>query len=242
MSQEAILGAIRRGLGRGGLTEDRLAVPRARLAAPPRGPVPARGDLPRAAQVALFLRAAEREFASTVRVPALSAVPGAIAAWLAAGGLGTELVVAPHPELAGLAWGEAGLSARFGPACAADRVSVQHAFAGVAETGTLVLPSGPERPATLNLLPETEIVVLPASRVVGAYETVWDWLRVERGRGEGLTALHDDGGGFMPRALMLVSGVSRSADIEQTLELGAHGPRRLHVILVDDDPAACAAA
>jgi L-lactate dehydrogenase complex protein LldG len=45
-------------------------------------------------------------------------------------------------------------------------------------------------------------------------------------------------GGFMPRNVMLVTGPSRSGDIEQTLELGASGPRRLHVIVVDDDPAA----
>ena len=43
-------------------------------------------------------------------------------------------------------------------------------------------------------------------------------------------------GGFMPRNVMLVTGPSRSADIESVLELGAHGPRRLHVVLIDDDP------
>ena len=89
-----------------------------------------------------------------------------------------------------------------------------------------MLPSGPQRPTTLNILAETEIVVLRASRVVGAYEEAWDLLR--DGRSEG----------FMPRNVMLVTGPSRSADIEQTLELGAHGPRRLHIVLIDDDPAA----
>ena len=89
-----------------------------------------------------------------------------------------------------------------------------------------MLPSAPERPATLNLLSDTAIVVLRASRVVGAYEEAWDLLRAE----------HRDAA-FMPRNMMLVTGPSRSADIESTLELGAHGPRRLHVLLVDDDPA-----
>ena len=112
-----------------------------------------------------------------------------------------------------------------------DSVSVQHAWAGVAETGTLVFPSGPERPTTLNILPETEIAVLRASDILGAYEEAWDRLRAERGGAE-------PSGGFMPRNVMLVTGPSRSADIEQTLELGAHGPRRLHVILIEDAPAA----
>ncbi len=63
-------------------------------------------------------------------------------------------------------------------------------------------------------------MLLRASRVVGAYEEAWDLLRAELGT--------------MPRNVMLVTGPSRSADIEQTLELGAHGPRRLHVVLVED--------
>jgi L-lactate utilization protein LutC len=102
----------------------------------------------------------------------------------------------------------------------------------IAETGTLMLPAAPERPTTLNLLSDTFMVVLRASRIVGAYEEAWDLLRAEN---------HDArSGGFMPRNVMLVTGPSRSADIESTLELGAHGPRRLHVLLVDDDPAALA--
>ena len=97
-------------------------------------------------------------------------------------------------------------------------MAIQHGFAAIAETGTLMLPSAPERPTTLNLLAEAAIVVLAADRVVGAYEEAWDLLRAELGA--------------MPRNVMLVTGPSRSADIEQTLELGAHGPRRLHVVLV----------
>ena len=68
---------------------------------------------------------------------------------------------------------------------------------------------------------------LRASAVVGAFEEAWSRLR--ESNHDALT------GGFMPRNVMLVTGPSRSADIEQTLELGAHGPRRLHVVLVDDE-------
>jgi len=73
--------------------------------------------------------------------------------------------------------------------------------------------------------------MLRASRIVGAYEEAWDLLRDE---------LAAPAGGMLPRNVMLVTGPSRSADIESVLELGAHGPRRLHVVLVDDDPAALA--
>jgi len=167
------------------------------------------------------VRNVEKEFGSVTRVPDLDAVPGAVADYLAAQNLPGSLIMAPHPALRAIPWSARPLlEIREGRAEATDTVSVQHAFAGIAETGTLLLPSGPERPVTLNLLPDTEIAVLNASAILGAYEEAWDKLRAEIGA--------------MPRNVMLITGPSRSADIEQTLELGAHGPRRLHVVLVED--------
>jgi len=225
VSREAVLGAIRRGLKRGPLSEDIVLGLRARLAAHPRHLIPARSAQPRPAQIRLFIANIEKEFGSVARVGDLAAVPAAVADYLAAQNLPTEFAMAPHPELRGISWSERPLlRIREGRGEPTDAVSVQHGYAGVAETGTLVLPSAPERPATLNLLSDTAIVVLRASRVVGAYEEAWDLLRAERPD--------------MPRNVMLVTGPSRSADIESTLELGAHGPRRLHVVLVDDEPAA----
>jgi L-lactate dehydrogenase complex protein LldG len=221
MSRDAILGSIRRGLRRGPVPEDIADSLRTRLAAHPRHLIPARSRLPHEAQIALFVANVEKEFGTVARVPDLGAVPGAIADYLTAQNLPGEFVMAPHPELRAINWSARPLlRIREGRAVGADTVSVQHAFAGIAETGTLMLPSAAERPTTLNLLPETEIVLLHADRVVGAYEEAWDLLRVETGA--------------MPRNVMLVTGPSRSADIEQALELGAHGPRRLHVVLVGD--------
>jgi len=226
VSREAVLGANRRGLTRGALPEDQAMALRARLAAHPRHLIPARSRVARPAQILLFVANVEKEYGSVARVADFSDVPGAIADYLAAQNLPSEFVMAPHPELQGIPWGERPLlRPREGRAEASDLVSVQQGYAAVAETGTLMLPSAPERPTTLNLLSDTAIVVLRASRVVGAYEEAWDLLRAERD-------------GSMPRNVMLVTGPSRSADIESTLELGAHGPRRLHVVLVDDDPAA----
>jgi L-lactate dehydrogenase complex protein LldG len=221
MSREAMLNAIRRGLRRGKLPPDQAAMLRGRLATRPRQLIPARSRLPHAEQVTLFVRNVEKEFGSVARVADADAVPGAVADYLAAQNLPSSLVMAPHPELREIPWSARPLlTIREGRAEATDLVSVQHAFAAIAETGTLMLPSAPERPTTLNLLADTEIVVLRASRLVGAYEEAWDMLRAEMGA--------------MPRNVMLVTGPSRSADIEQTLELGAHGPRQLHVVLIDD--------
>jgi L-lactate dehydrogenase complex protein LldG len=223
MSKAAMLAAIRRGLRRSALPEDQAAMLRGRLASHPRHLIPARSRLPHAEQVALFVTNVEKEFGSVAGVPDMDAVPEAVALYLAAQNLPTDLVMAPHPELQAIPWAKRPLlHLREGRAEASDLVSVQHAFAGIAETGTLMLPSAPQRPTTLNLLADTEIVVLRASRLVGAYEEAWDLLRAELGG--------------MPRNVMLVTGPSRSADIEQTLELGAHGPRRLHVVLVEGAP------
>jgi L-lactate dehydrogenase complex protein LldG len=229
MTKDAILGAIRRGLKRGALPADQAAMLDGRIATHPRHLIPARSRVPRAEQIALFIRNVEKEFGTVERIADLAAVPGAITDYLAAQNLPARLVMAPHPELEGLDWSSRPmLSRETRRAQDGDQVSLQHAWAAVAETGTLFFPSDPARPATLNLLPDTEIVLLRASAIVGAYEEAWDRLRAERR--DPMT------GGWMPRNLMLVTGPSRSADIEQTLELGAHGPRRLHILLVEDEP------
>lgn len=225
MSRAQVLTAVRRGLRRGKLPDDMQAALRQRLAAHPRHLIPARSRRPHPEQVELFARNVEKEFGTVTRVSSLDEVPGAVADYLAAQNLPGEFVMAPHDELRAINWSARPLLRfREGRAVATDLVSVQHGFAGIAETGTLMLPSGPDRPTTLNLLAETEIVVLQAGRVVGAYEEAWDLLRAELGG--------------MPRNVMFVTGPSRSADIEQTLELGAHGPRRLHVVLVEEGGAA----
>jgi L-lactate dehydrogenase complex protein LldG len=229
--RQIMLDAIRRGLRRGPLPDDQTLGLRARMAAHPRHIIPARSDLPRPGQVALFVRNVEKEFGSVARVPDLASVPGAIADYLAGQNLPSAFAMAPHPDLQAIPWSSRPLlRMREGRAEPSDLVSVQHGYAAVAETGTLMLPATPQTPTTLNILCDTAIVVVRASRVVGPLEAAWDLLRREHR--DAATA------GFMPRNVMLVTGPSRSADIESTLELGAHGPRRLHVVLVDDDPAA----
>ncbi len=222
MTKETVLGAIRRGLRRGELPADTRAMLQGRLESHPRQLIPARSQIPHPDQVTLFVRNVEKEFGSVERVPNADSVPDAVADYLAAQNLPSEFAMSPHPELRVLPWDRRPmLRIREGRAQETDLVSVQHAFAAIAETGTLMFPSAPERPTTINLLPDTAVVVLRASRIVGPYEDAWDLLRQEFGA--------------MPRNVMLVTGPSRSADIEQTLELGAHGPRRLHVVLIEDE-------
>jgi len=147
-----------------------------------------------------------------------------VAAYLAREGLGQRAVC--WPAYAALDWGSAGLTVA-GRAPSRDMenqdlVGITGCFAAVAETGTLAMVSGPDSPASMNLLPETHIAVVPTDRIVAFMEDVFRMLRKERGG--------------MPRALNFISGPSRTADIEQTLVLGAHGPYRVHLLLMEADP------
>lgn len=224
-----ILDVIRRGRGRRGpLDEDAVRALEARLATHRRNLVPARTDIDAAARVALFVSMAEEAAATVTRVRDAKAVPKALADYLASANLPTRLVMAPDAELAELPWDKAPmLDIHRGVAEAGDMVSLTPSFAGIAETGTLMLVSGPAHPSTLNLLPDTHVVLLRRSRIVGSYEDGWDRLRAARA----------DAATPMPRTVLFVTGPSRSADIEQTLQLGAHGPRRLHILLLNDDDA-----
>jgi L-lactate dehydrogenase complex protein LldG len=221
-----ILAGVRRALGRGALEGEKKAALEARLASHPRNLVPKRAQLDHSGQVRLFIEMAERAAATVARVSRLAEVPVAVASFLAAHNLPAALRLAPDPLLEGLLWAERPLlKVESGTARPDDKTSVTPAFAGIAETGTLMLLSGPTSPTTLNLLPENHIVVLGADAVVGPYEDAWDRLRAARP------------GGAMPRTVHFITGPSRSADIEQQLQMGAHGPRRLHIILVEGNSA-----
>ena len=217
-----ILGGIRRSLRRGELTgEDRSAVAK-RLADPPRGPSVARGQLPQAEKVALFCQWAETLNATVARVGPAE-VPGEVSAYLARNNLPANVAMAPSPLLEGYDWaGQKMLSIRRGRDQGSYQVSVTGAFAGIAETGTVVMATGPDHPVSLNLLPDTHVVVLRESDIVGGYEDVWGRLRARYGKD------------LMPRTVNTITGPSRTGDIEQTIELGAHGPRRMHILVVRD--------
>jgi L-lactate dehydrogenase complex protein LldG len=223
--RDAVLGGLRRALKRGAEAADAAArqAVEERLDEAPRGPLPARAQIPPAAQVDLFEAMAVEQAASVTRIPSLNQVPAALADYLKSANLAPKVRLAPSPELEGLPWdSQPLLEVETGRAQGSDQVSLTGAVAGIAETGTLLLASGPEAPTTLNFLPDNHVVVLEASQIVGAYEDALDRLRESQGPG------------CLPRAVNFITGPSRSADIEQTIQLGAHGPRRLHVLLVED--------
>jgi L-lactate dehydrogenase complex protein LldG len=178
----------------------------------PRGPLPeVGGDL-----VARFRLKAEASASTTDRVAAERDVPAAVARYLDAHKLPKSGCV--WPALARLDWRGAGLALEPRAAKGEDMVGVTGVFCALAETGTLMMCSGAEAPASASLLPETHVAVVPAARIVPHMEDGWDLLRAEQGS--------------LPRAVNFISGPSRTADIEQTIVLGAHGPYRVHIVVV----------
>lgn len=218
---DAVLGKVRRALGATGAEPERRAAVEARLHAPRPNLIPARGQLEPAARVELFCLMAEKVSASVRRLARVDDVPGAVAEHLRQHNMATRIRTGADPAIEGLPWDrEPHLERLVGPSDGSDPVALSRAYAGVAETGTLILLSGPENPTTLNFLPDTHIVMIAAADIAGDYESVWRRLR----------ELH--GPGILPRTVNMITGPSRSADIEQTLILGAHGPRSLHILVV----------
>jgi L-lactate dehydrogenase complex protein LldG len=212
-SRADILGRVRARIGR---NDDNAAAARRDiddwLAGRRQGPRPSTGG-------DLLVRFKEKSEALSTTVDLVTewaAVPTAVARYLADHGLPARAV--GWPLVSGHRWAEAGIAFEGRGAVDADLVGITGAYCAVAETGTLMLVSGADTPASVSLLPETHVAVVAASRIVAGLEEAWDLARRELG--------------VLPRAVNFVSGPSRTGDIEQTIVLGAHGPYRVHVVAV----------
>jgi len=218
--RDSILGTIRSGLGRGELGDAEKGALEDRITARGRGVRPSRVDLDMDGLADLFVDYAKGVDMSVDRVASMEDVPDRVADYLARENLPANLRVAPDPSLDGIPWEKRPtLTITRGKTDGSDEVGLTGAFAGVAETGTLIMRSGPEHPTTLNFLPDSHLVVIRKSQIVGSYEDAWDKIR----------------DGEMPRTVNFIAGPSRTGDIEQTIFMGAHGPRRMHIVLVEDE-------
>jgi L-lactate dehydrogenase complex protein LldG len=212
-SREDILGRIRQRLGRTAANADSArAGVAAALKARVQGPRPPAGT-----DLLARLREKSELLSSTVDVvPAVAQIPAAAARYLREHALALRAVCVP--EVAHLDWAGAGLAVEARAAREDDLVGITGSFCAIAETGTLMLCSTPDSPATVSLLPETHIAIVDAQRIVPGMEEAWQLAREHFGD--------------LPRAVNFISGPSRTGDIEQTIVLGAHGPYRVHLILV----------
>ena len=212
-AREEILQRVRAGLGNSDAAA-RRAVAEGCMKARSRGQQPCfANDL-----TERFARKALALSSSVERVAAPREVPAAAAQYLAEHALPRQAVATGDVKV--LDWAAAGIEIEFRTAVDADKVGISGCFCAIAETGTLLLLSGAQTPASISLLPETHIAIVPVARIVATMEDAFVLLRAEHGD--------------LPRAVNFISGPSRTGDIEQTIVLGAHGPCRVHLILTGE--------
>ena len=219
-ARDEVLSSIRRSLGVTGTEAPRVAAVGERMARAPRGIIPQRGQVTGEARVKLFREQAEMVHATCAEVSHANEIPGEAARYLRDNNLPAVLRMGADARFAAMNWSATALAVTCGPSEGDDLNSVSYAFAGIAETGTLMLTAGADNPTTLNFLPDNHIAVIDEADIDGDYESAFARLRARYGKGQ------------MPRVANLVTGPSRSGDIEQKLLLGAHGPRRLHIVIV----------
>ena len=215
-----MMAAVRKALLVRGDEPGRRGAVRARLERTPAGPIPARAQKSDAERLATFQAMLEVQGTTVRRVETPEELPSAIAIYLTEQNLPARLRHGADPFLASLPWDGVMIDREEGPAQPSDLVSLSRAFGAAAETGTLFLTSGPDNPSTLNFLPDTHCVVVTSESICGSFEEMWGHIRAAQGHGR------------MPRTVNLISGPSCTADIEQTIIRGAHGPRRLAVFIV----------
>lgn len=219
-SRDAVLGRVRKALGRTGSDEHARAAADAYIAAHQQGPRP---SMP--ADLVARFQARATDMSSTVeRIESASEIPSAVARYVDALELSPALAAQRShdgvcwPEFGALDWKAAGLNIETRPTVGHDRLGITGSFCAIAETGTLMLLSGADTPTATSLLPDTHIAVVRADRIVSGMEEAFALVRKERDP--------------MPRAVNMISGPSRTGDIEQTIVLGAHGPYRVHILLL----------
>jgi L-lactate dehydrogenase complex protein LldG len=215
--RERMLAGIRAGIAR--QAERRAGAPAPSKPVPL---IPARATAPGVDVVALFKQQLLNAKATLDEVKSTADVPAAVARYLSSQNAESRVRLSPDARIANIPWGNLPLlETSSGRSHGDDPTSVTPAVAAVAETGTMVLQSSSDTPTTLHFLPDQHVVVIAKDQIVGTYEDAL--ARVKRGPD-----------GALPRTVNFVTGPSRSADIGKILLMGAHGPKRLHVIVVEE--------
>ncbi|MEO8850007.1 MAG: lactate utilization protein C [Casimicrobiaceae bacterium] len=219
-ARRAILGRVRSALSVKANDASRIKAAEQYVGAHAQGPRPRLDD----DLDTRFVRRAHDMASTLERVAARDDIPHAVARYIDALDLPDALAAQKSrlgvcwPEFADLDWSGAGLAIEARPTQGHDRLGITGTFCAIAETGTLVFTTGASTPTATTLLPDTHIAILRASRIVRGMEEAFALVRTEHGA--------------LPRAINMISGPSRTGDIEQTIVLGAHGPFRVHILLL----------
>ncbi len=190
-----------------------------------RGILPERVSVSRDELVNLFISEAELADAVCERVDNLADVVDVVRDYMVEHDLGNRIWLSGEGGLSDLSWGDGfefmGDDVDIDDYVDDGLVGLNIAYGGVAETGSLVFLSSVGVSLVQNFLCASSIVILFTDDIFGVYEDIRDSL----------------GSNFLDsRGMIFVTGPSRTGDIAQTLELGAHGALRLKIVLVKNKP------
>lgn len=212
-AKAAMLGAIRRSLGRAHVDAGEIARESSALL----------NDVSRfqptfdgqSNRVRFIERATSERLTATVdEVDGLEQAPAAVAQYLKRSNLPMQFAHPPMTLLRDLDWGDLKGHETLSPN---EPVAVNVADYAIAETGTLVFTSRPDSPTLFNYLPLHHVILVDGARILRHPEAYWAHVRAE--------------GNVHPRSINFITGTSGTADIEAQNIRGAHGPRFMHIVI-----------
>lgn len=211
-SRQKILQQIQKSFHRNALTPAQEHELAKRFSLHPRGVLPRlEGNI-----LEIFIDKAKKSLAHVELIHTLAEIPKLLLNRLSKP---VALKIATSSELTLIPWNNyPEIIMTEGAAIATDKISMTTCLCGVAETGTLVLLSSPQSPTTLNFLTEIHIVLLAKQNIVAHYEDAWDIIREQN---------------LDSRTVNFITGPSRTGDIEQTMQIGVHGPKEIYILLYD---------
>lgn len=203
-----ILTSIRAALGASATTTHEASAPESAMSTRPQWREP---------RIERFVDRFVRAAGSWERLESVQRIPAAVSEYLQDSAT-VRVRLSAQPALRDLQWPAEWDVAVDPQDAAAWPAAVAVAALGVAETGSLVMTSSDACPASGHFLADDHLIVLYSHDIVDYFEEVWERLAAT--------------GPSLPRAINMITGPSRTADVEQTLQLGAHGPRRVHLLLI----------
>lgn len=222
MSRATMIAQVKAAIGawRSSQAERASAVAR-RLAHPPHHPRPGFAQLDARERETRLIQCLESQGGTVLTVSSRADIPRAVETLIGSIDPAPRFVVGDDERLAGLPWPETLAPARWTPdqTLGDGTAALTHAWGAAAETGTLIMMSSAASPASLAFLPEVHIVALARETIAASFEDAFAQLSA------------DIGSDRFPRAVNLISSPSRTSDIGGRSVRGAHGPRRLAVVL-----------
>jgi L-lactate utilization protein LutC len=149
------------------------------------------------------------------------AVPAHVASILKGLGAPRVVVIGRDDGIRAFPWEEAGLKVLEPSSIESDYAGVSRALCAVAETGSVVFCSGGQNPTTVNFMVRHHFALIRRDQIVPYLEDLWGMLRTLDSR-------------LRPRRVVnMIGGPSATADVEATLTVGAHGPCRFELLVID---------